>query len=106
MTYKIKLLPVDSPPLTRRRLQQWPRDAVFLSLSGHRCGVRACAPAVRNPLAGSACLRIATAALLAGGVIVAERYVTDIFPLEWIQEAFEKQSFSSEPFLKSIIRIS
>lgn len=46
-----------------------------------------------------------TIALLARGVIVAEHYVTDIFPLERIQEAFEKQSFSSEPFLKSVIRI-
>lgn len=43
--------------------------------------------------------------LLATGFIDVEKYVTDIFPLDELQKALEKQSCSREPFLKSVIRV-
>lgn len=42
--------------------------------------------------------------LIASGFIDPERYVTDIFPLEKLQTALEKQSSTTEPFLKSVIK--
>lgn len=41
--------------------------------------------------------------LISSGFINVEKYVTDIFPLEKLQCAFEKQSASNAPFLKSVI---
>lgn len=45
-----------------------------------------------------------TIELIASGFIDPEKYVTDIFPLEKLGEALEKQSSSRDPFLKSVIR--
>lgn len=45
-----------------------------------------------------------TIALIADGFINVEKYVTDIFPLEKLQCAFEKQCSANEPFLKSVLK--
>lgn len=42
--------------------------------------------------------------LLGSGFIDVEKYVTDIFPLEGLQDALRKQAYGTEPFLKSVIR--
>ena len=44
-----------------------------------------------------------TIELIASGFIDVEKYVTDIFPLDDLQKALEKQ-VSREPMLKSVIR--
>lgn len=43
--------------------------------------------------------------LIASGFIDVENYITDIYSLDKLQEALEKQSYSKEPFLKSVIRV-
>lgn len=43
--------------------------------------------------------------MIANGFINVEKYVTDIIPLEKLQYAFEKQSSSNEPFLKTIVKL-